>query len=170
MFPLFERIAATFTPGETAAAAADAAAPTAYHGGGAGGGVAVRLVDESPDAAARAREQRVTGPDGHVLWLAPGEVVTPAMFASAHTALDAAGHPAVDFTLTSEGRERLAAVTRQNIGKRLALLANGKVLWAPMVRDPITGGKGQISGRFTEAEAEALARDIAQPPVPGAEP
>jgi beta-lactamase regulating signal transducer with metallopeptidase domain len=137
-----------------AAAASDAGVPTAYSSG-PHAKVSVRLVDDPKKTG----DERVTGPDGRALWLAPGEVLTPEMFASAQAALDPAGEPVVNFTLTPEGRKRLAEVTRRNVGKRMALIVYGKVRWAPMIRDEIAGGAGQIDGMSPHG-VEVLAREI----------
>jgi preprotein translocase subunit SecD len=74
---------------------------------------------------------------------------------------DGANGPAVEVTLTEEGRKKLAKVTEGHQGKPLAILVNGKVLSAPVVRGTISQGKALISGRFTKAEAETIAKGIA---------
>ena len=48
-------------------------------------------------------------------------------------------------------------VTGENIGKRLAILLDGRVYSAPVIRDAIAGGKAMIEGRFTDQEAKDLA-------------
>jgi RNA polymerase sigma factor (sigma-70 family) len=69
------------------------------------------------------------------------------------------GQPAelvINFTLTPRGKEQFAKVTRENIGHRLAIIMDGKVINAPMIRSEITEGSGQISGKFTLQEAAKL--------------
>ena len=69
------------------------------------------------------------------------------------------GQPAelvIDFTLTPRGKEQFAKVTRENIGHRLAIIMDGKVINAPMIRSEIAEGSGQISGKFTLQEAAKL--------------
>ncbi len=122
--------------------------------------VAFRLVDDAADAASKPDDERVAGPGGRELWLAPGAPVSGADFASARPGHDELGQPAVDFTLTPEGKDRLAALTRENIGRRLVILVDGKAVWAPVIRDEISAGKGQISGRFTPQEVQDLAAEI----------
>lgn len=68
----------------------------------------------------------------------------------------------IDFVLTPKGREQFAKVTRENIGRRLAIVIDGKVITAPVIRAEISGGRGVISGSFTEAEAKALAARISK--------
>ena len=55
------------------------------------------------------------------------------------------------------GAQRFAEITRANVGKPFAIVLDGKVLSAPVIREPITGGRGQISGSFTTASAQDLA-------------
>lgn len=64
--------------------------------------------------------------------------------------------PNIAFRLTHEGAERFATVTRQYQGRQLAILLDGKVLSAPVIKDPITTGTGTITGRFTLEEASDL--------------
>ena len=66
----------------------------------------------------------------------------------------------VDFSLTPSGTGQFAEVTGQNIGKRLAIVIDGQLITAPIIQSPITGGKGQITGNFTEQEAKNLAAKI----------
>ncbi len=54
-------------------------------------------------------------------------------------------------------RGTLADVTRQNVNHRFAIVLDGEAISAPVIREPITGGRGQISGSFTAASANDLA-------------
>jgi preprotein translocase subunit SecD len=63
----------------------------------------------------------------------------------------------VDFNLTSSGANTFANVTRQLVGKQLAIILDAKVISAPVINEPITGGRGTISGSFTEQSAKDLA-------------
>lgn len=83
-------------------------------------------------------------------------VITGAMLKDARTALDQGGNPAVNFELTSEGAEIFGEATQKMIGKRLAIVLDGKVMSAPVIRSRITSS-GQITGRFTTEEANDLA-------------
>ena len=67
------------------------------------------------------------------------------------------GHQRIDFTLTPEGQKQFADVTSQNIGKRLAIIIDGKLVSAPTIQQPITEGKGQITGSYSAQEAKDLA-------------
>lgn len=70
------------------------------------------------------------------------------------------GQPVIDVRFTEQGRQRFAEITRQNIDRRLAIIIDGEVYSAPIIRTEITGGKAEISGNFTQGEAEALSRRI----------
>ena len=63
----------------------------------------------------------------------------------------------VSFTFNSLGARRFADVTRANVNHRFAIVLDGKVISAPVIREPITGGRGEISGNFTASSATDLA-------------
>lgn len=67
------------------------------------------------------------------------------------------GEWVVNFTFDSLGTRRFAEVTRQNVGRPFAVVLDNKVITAPVIREPITGGNGQISGSFNAASANDLA-------------
>jgi len=63
----------------------------------------------------------------------------------------------VNFTLNGAGSKKFAQVTTALVGKQLAIVLDNVVVSAPTVQNPITGGQGQITGSFSEAEAKNLA-------------
>ena len=63
----------------------------------------------------------------------------------------------VNFTLNGAGAKTFAEVTTRLNGKQLAIVLDNVVVSAPTVQSPITGGQGQITGSFSEAEAKNLA-------------
>jgi preprotein translocase subunit SecD len=67
------------------------------------------------------------------------------------------GSNGVLVTLTEKGKERFASVTEGSIGKRLAIVVDGKIVAAPVIRTKIPGGSLVVSGNFTEKEAADLA-------------
>jgi preprotein translocase subunit SecD/SecD/SecF fusion protein len=67
------------------------------------------------------------------------------------------GQWVVNFTLNSIGAREFADVTSANVGKPFAIILDGKVISAPVIREPITGGSGQISGSYTPQSATDLA-------------
>ncbi|WP_404369125.1 protein translocase subunit SecD [Marinobacter sp.] len=70
---------------------------------------------------------------------------------------DLTSEPVVNFRLNSSGADRFAEITRANVGTPFAVVLDGEVVTAPVIRTPITGGAGQISGGFTVDEARDLA-------------
>jgi SecD/SecF fusion protein len=67
------------------------------------------------------------------------------------------GQPYVGFSLSPEGARVFARVTRENIGRRLAIILDGKVRSAPRIETEIPSGQGRITGRFSQEEASDLA-------------
>jgi preprotein translocase subunit SecD len=67
------------------------------------------------------------------------------------------GEWVVNFGFDSVGTRRFAEITRQNVGRPFAVVLDNKVITAPTIREPITGGQGQISGSFNAASANDLA-------------
>lgn len=67
------------------------------------------------------------------------------------------GRPVVSFTFDTLGAKRFADATRANVGRVFAIILDGKVISAPVIREPILGGSGQISGSFTFQETQDLA-------------
>jgi len=64
--------------------------------------------------------------------------------------------PVVNFRFDRTGAREFGAITQANVGQPFAIVLDGKVLSAPVIREPITGGSGQISGSFTVQEAGTL--------------
>jgi len=67
------------------------------------------------------------------------------------------GLPIVTFRFNSAGARRFAEVTGQNVGRPFAIVLDNQVISAPVIREPIVGGSGQISGDFTVQQANDLA-------------
>ncbi|MEK7596054.1 MAG: protein translocase subunit SecD, partial [Patescibacteria group bacterium] len=68
--------------------------------------------------------------------------------------------PVVNLEFNGEGEKIFSNLTRENINKRLAIYVDGILLSAPVVREEITGGRAQISGKFTPPEAKSLVRNL----------
>jgi len=66
------------------------------------------------------------------------------------------GEPYVSITLNSKGAQIFSNVTATNVGKRLAIVLDGKVVSAPVIREAIPSGQAQISGSFTVNDANDL--------------
>ena len=67
------------------------------------------------------------------------------------------GEWVVNFTFDSLGTRRFADITRANTGRPFAIVLDDRVITAPVIREPITGGRGQISGSFTARTANDVA-------------
>ena len=67
------------------------------------------------------------------------------------------GEPVVTFRFDTAGAKRFAKVTQENVGLPFAIVLDNKVISAPVIREPILGGTGQISGSFTVQRANDLA-------------
>jgi preprotein translocase subunit SecD len=65
--------------------------------------------------------------------------------------------PIVSFRFNTSGARKFAQVTQENVGKPFAIVLDNEVISAPVIREPILGGSGQISGNFTVQSANDLA-------------
>jgi preprotein translocase subunit SecD len=65
--------------------------------------------------------------------------------------------PIVSFRFNTSGARKFAEATQQNVGKPFAIVLDNKVISAPVIREPILGGSGQISGNFNVQQANDLA-------------
>lgn len=68
--------------------------------------------------------------------------------------------PVIFLTFNEEGAKRFYEITKHNVGRQLAVFLDGELITAPVIREPIAGGKAQISGGFTVQEARAIARNL----------
>jgi preprotein translocase subunit SecD len=67
------------------------------------------------------------------------------------------GEPIVSFKFNTSGARKFAHATSENVGLPFAIILDREVISAPVIREPITGGQGQISGGFTVQQANDLA-------------
>ncbi|WP_322517117.1 protein translocase subunit SecD [Rhodopseudomonas palustris] len=65
--------------------------------------------------------------------------------------------PIVSFRFNTNGARKFARATTENVGQPFAIVLDNEVISAPVIREPITGGSGQISGSFTVQGANDLA-------------
>jgi len=65
--------------------------------------------------------------------------------------------PIVSFRFNTSGARKFAEATQQNVGRPFAIILDNQVISAPVIREPILGGSGQISGSFTVESANDLA-------------
>jgi hypothetical protein len=78
---------------------------------------------------------------------------------------DPNGSRAIAVELTSEGARQFGAITAANIDRQLAIVANGKVLSAPVIKTAITGGELKISGSFSPSEVGKLVAELNRKPA-----
>jgi preprotein translocase subunit SecD len=124
-----------------------------------------RMVDTSipPDQAQQGR----VPPDDEILYSA-SEPKTPylvekrvlvsgADLTDAQPGFDPrTSEPIVSFRFNTSGARKFAQVTQENVGKPFAIVLDNQVISAPVIREPILGGSGQISGNFTVQSANDL--------------
>lgn len=96
-------------------------------------------------------------PNQETMLLSVKPVLTGEHLTTASVSFDQYGQAVVELTLDKEGGKIFDKVTFQNIGKRLAIVLDGQVYSAPVIRDRIPNGKAQISGNFKASEAGDLA-------------
>jgi len=83
-------------------------------------------------------------------------ILDGSMLTDAHVGFDQNNRPLINFSLNSEGAEIFGDFTGKSVGKRLAVVLDGKVYSAPNINERIGGGAGQISGNYTVMEAKDL--------------
>ena len=123
-----------------------------------------RMVDESvpPDAAAQGRvppeSELVPEVSGQKLVLRKQVLVSGGDLTDAQASFDQrTSEPVVSFKFNSAGARKFAQATTENVGQRFAIVLDNQVISAPVIREPIIGGQGQISGNFTVQSANDLA-------------
>lgn len=79
------------------------------------------------------------------------------MLTDAQVGYDQNNRPVINFSLNAHGAQIFGDFTGKSVGKRLAIVLDGKVYSAPVINERIGGGSGQISGNYTMAEANDLA-------------
>jgi preprotein translocase subunit SecD len=77
--------------------------------------------------------------------------------ADARVSFSQYGEPYVSITFDSQGGRQFSQLTGEHVGERMAIVLDGKVHSAPVIREKIDGGKAQITGSFTPDEAHDLA-------------
>ena len=125
----------------------------------------VRMVDDSPEALAQLAQgnvpfgdERYLDRDGRPILVKRRVVLTGENLNDAQPGFDSqTQEPTVNLTLDNRGARIFRDVTRDNVGKRMAIIlfekGKGEVVTAPVIRQEIAGGRVQISGRMTTMEA-----------------
>lgn len=125
----------------------------------------IRMVDDSPEAYAQLStgtvpfgDERYLDREGNPILVKRQVVLTGDNLNDAQAGFDQqTQEPTVNLTLDSRGARIFQDVTRENVGKRMAIIlfekGKGEVVTAPVIRQEIGGGRVQISGRMTTMEA-----------------
>lgn len=125
----------------------------------------IRLVDDSPEALAQLAQgnvpfgdEKFMDTDGRPILVKRRVILTGENLNDAQPGFDSqTQEPTVNLELDNRGARIFQEVTRENIGKRMAILlfekGKGQVVTAPVIRQEIGGGRVQISGRMTTVEA-----------------
>lgn len=105
--------------------------------------------------------QRVTVDAGDAIWVAPAASLTSADFAPSvsHTLRD--GRDAVAMEFTADGARKMRALSAAQLNQRIALLLDGKVIWAPVVRGTIDR-EAQLTG-LSPDQAKRLVAALQRP-------
>ena len=74
--------------------------------------------------------------------------------------------PIISFRFNQSGARKFGSFTKDNVGSPFAIVLDNKVLSAPVIREPILGGSGQISGSFTVETANTLAVQLRSGSLP----
>ena len=122
-----------------------------------------RMVDQSmtPEQAQEAHpsdSEILDGEGGQKFLIEKRVLVSGADLVDAQPGFDQRTNEAiVSFRFNSSGARKFAEATQANVGKPFAIVLDNKVISAPVIREPILGGSGQISGNFTVQSANDLA-------------
>lgn len=96
---------------------------------------------------------------GVQLWVAEQPVLSQNDIEQAEVLVDADGQPVVLLSLSPSAQALLASITASQIGQPLAILIDGELRMAPIIREPISDGRVALTGFDSLAEANALVDD-----------
>ena len=116
----------------------------------------VRLAEERPIPGLVVAQ---VADSGKTIYLHPGPVVTNEDIAHSWVSQDGQGRFGVTVELFPSGAERIRQATTGHVGRPIAILLDGSVVRAPLVRSPITDSAA-ITGFVTHAEADRIAKGI----------
>lgn len=94
---------------------------------------------------------------GETLAVTRQAMITGDMLVNAAFAQDQNGQAAVSFRFNPIGTKRFCELSRENVNRLFAIVLDNVIISAPVIREPICGGSGQISGNFSVKEANDLA-------------
>jgi len=111
-----------------------------------------------PKPAAGLEKQTVPGSDRPV-YVHPKAMLTNADIASAKVVSGDNGH-VIEVVFTEDGKKAFGRLTQDSINKHLVIIADGKIISAPVIKAPILGGAALIAGGFTKEQADRIAEGI----------
>lgn len=121
----------------------------------------LQLVLDEPGEDTEPMTNNASGAVGETLHVQKTPLMDYTAISSATVTIDpSSGAPQINVEFSEVGKELFAAITKENINKRLAIVVDGHLYSAPMIRLEISDGKAQITGSFTEQEARELAAKI----------
>ena len=128
------------------------------------GKLSIRFIDTSVSADEARRggippqSELLSGSDGAPFLVEKRVAIAGDYLVDAQPGFDQrTNEPVVSFRFNSAGTRQFARITTEGVGRPMAIVVDGVVLAAPIIREPITGGSGQISGGFTVERANDLA-------------
>ncbi len=128
------------------------------------GKLSIRFIDTSVSADDARRggippqSELLSGPDGTPYLVEKRIAIAGDYLVDAQPGFDQPTNEAVvSFRFNAAGTRQFARITAESVGRPMAIVVDGVVLAAPVIREPITGGSGQISGGFTVERANDLA-------------
>ena len=116
-----------------------------------------RVNEMSPEEAAEYGDVILKDRHGRKFLLKEIPILDGSMITDARVAFDQNNQPVINFSLNSQGAQIFGDFTAKNVGKRLAVVLDNVIYSAPVIRERIGGGSGQISGGFTVEEAHDVA-------------
>ena len=122
-----------------------------------------RMVDatadpQHPPSDADTLEEELPGHQTAPIVVKKQVLVEGADLTDAQVGVDSrSGEPVVNFKFNTAGGRKFGRATQEFVGQRFAAVLDNKVISAPVIREPILGGSGQISGNFTSESANSLA-------------
>jgi beta-lactamase regulating signal transducer with metallopeptidase domain len=126
--------------------------------------ISIRVVDEvlgspqkGPQGDDRVEVAQARAGQPQALWLKRAGEIKGDIVAEAHVGVARNGHPIVEFTFTPKAAEQFHELTRDNVGHRIAVVVNNRIITAPLLKEPILGDRVEIDARFA---SEAAAREV----------
>lgn len=123
---------------------------------------AIRLIGQTPFLEFREFKQKETGKSTTTeesFEFAPTPL-TGRYLKKAKVVFDQFSKPTISLQFDAEGAKIFEELTTRNVGLPLAIYIDGILRSSPVVQEPISGGKAQITGQFTVKEAQELARNL----------